>query len=53
MTATGKVLFDVQLSAKEQKAIERITGGKVLKDAKLEVQVQVEVKANGNDAQPG
>lgn len=44
MTTIGKVLFDVHLSLKERAAIERITGGRVLKLATLEVLVEVKVE---------
>jgi hypothetical protein len=44
MTATGKVVLDVKLSKREQEALEKMLGGKVLEGAKLEVQVVVVVK---------
>jgi hypothetical protein len=46
--AVGIVVLDVKLSASERKAMERITGGRVLPDARLEVKVKVEVKGKGD-----
>jgi hypothetical protein len=36
--------LDVKLSDAERKALERITGGRVLQDARLEVKMQVKVR---------
>jgi hypothetical protein len=38
------VVIDVKLTEAERKTLERITGGKVLDDARLEVKVQVKVR---------
>ncbi len=44
MLANGTIVLDVKLSERERKALERITGAKVLEDARLEVKVQVKTK---------
>jgi hypothetical protein len=43
-TAIETVIIEVQLTKAERMVFEKITGGKVLDDARLEVKVQVHFK---------